>query len=50
MTFACSYYVERTRFESMVQEAASDARRQLTVRQHLSQTLHPLGAGAQPRG
>jgi 23S rRNA G2069 N7-methylase RlmK/C1962 C5-methylase RlmI len=28
------------RFESMVQEAASDARRQLTVRQRLSQALH----------
>jgi len=40
VTFACSYYVERTRFESMVQEAASDARRQLTVRQRLSQALH----------
>ena len=40
VTFTCSYYVERTRFESMVQEAASDARRQLTVRQRLSQALH----------
>ena len=40
MTFTCSHYVERARFESMVHEAASDARRQLTVRQHLSQALH----------
>jgi 23S rRNA (cytosine1962-C5)-methyltransferase len=40
VTFTCSYYVERTRFESMVQEAASDARRQLAVRQRLSQALH----------
>ena len=40
VTFTCSYYVERARFESMVQEAASDARRQLTVRQRLSQALH----------
>jgi len=40
VTFTCSYYVERTRFESIVQEAASDARRQLTVRQRLSQALH----------
>ena len=40
MTFTCSYYVERARFESMVQEAASDARRQLIVRQRLSQALH----------
>jgi 23S rRNA (cytosine1962-C5)-methyltransferase len=40
VTFTCSYYVERTGFESMVQEAASDARRQLIVRQRLSQALH----------
>jgi len=40
VTFTCSYYVERTRFESMLQEAASDARRQLIVRQRLSQALH----------
>jgi 23S rRNA (cytosine1962-C5)-methyltransferase len=40
VTFTCSYYVERARFESMVQEAAGDARRQLTVRQRLSQALH----------
>jgi 23S rRNA (cytosine1962-C5)-methyltransferase len=40
VTFTCSYYVERARFESMLQEAAGDARRQLTVRQRLSQALH----------
>jgi 23S rRNA (cytosine1962-C5)-methyltransferase len=40
VTFTCSYYVERTGFESIVQEAASDARRQLIVRQRLSQALH----------
>jgi 23S rRNA (cytosine1962-C5)-methyltransferase len=40
VTFTCSYYVERTRFESMVHEAASDARRQLIVRHRLSQALH----------
>jgi 23S rRNA (cytosine1962-C5)-methyltransferase len=40
VTFTCSYYVERTRFESMVQEAASDARRQLIIRQRLRQALH----------
>jgi 23S rRNA (cytosine1962-C5)-methyltransferase len=40
VTFTCSYYVERARFESIVQEAAGDARRQLTVRQRLSQALH----------
>jgi len=40
VTFTCSYYVERTRFESMLHEAASDARRQLIVRQRLSQALH----------
>jgi len=40
MTFTCSYYVERSRFESMLHEAAGDARRQLIVRQRLSQALH----------
>ena len=40
MTFTCSYYVDRSRFESMLHEAASDARRQLIVRQRLSQALH----------
>jgi len=40
VTFTCSYYVERPRFESMLQEAASDASRQLIVRQRLSQALH----------
>ena len=40
VTFTCSYYVERSRFEHMLHEAASDARRQLIVRQRLSQALH----------
>jgi 23S rRNA (cytosine1962-C5)-methyltransferase len=40
MTFTCSYYVERSRFESVLHEAAGDARRQLIVRQRLSQALH----------
>jgi 23S rRNA (cytosine1962-C5)-methyltransferase len=40
VTFTCSYYVDRPRFESMLHEAASDARRQLIVRQRLSQALH----------
>lgn len=40
VTFTCSYYVERTRFESVLHEAAIDARRQLIVRQRLSQALH----------
>jgi 23S rRNA (cytosine1962-C5)-methyltransferase len=39
-TFTCSYYVDRTRFEGVLQEAAGDARRQLIVRQRLSQALH----------
>jgi 23S rRNA (cytosine1962-C5)-methyltransferase len=40
VTFTCSYYVERTRFESMLHEAAGDARRQLIVLQRLNQALH----------
>ena len=36
------------RFESLVQEAASDARRQLTVRQRLSQALHHPEVMAMP--
>jgi len=40
VTFTCSYYVDRSRFEAMLQEAVSDARRQLIVRQRLSQALH----------
>jgi len=40
VTFTCSYYVERSRFESMLHAAASDARRQLIIRQRLSQALH----------
>lgn len=39
-TFTCSYYVDRLRFEAMLQEAAGDARRQLVVRQRLSQAGH----------
>src|SRR5262249_44585045 len=42
MTFTCSYYVERSRFERMLHEAAADARRQLIVRERLSHALpHP---------
>ena len=40
LTFTCSYYVDRARFEGVLQEAASDARRQLVVRQRLSQAVH----------
>jgi 23S rRNA (cytosine1962-C5)-methyltransferase len=40
LTFTCSYYVERARFEDVVYDAASDARRQLIVRQRFSQALH----------
>lgn len=40
LTFTCSYYVNRASFESMLQEAAGDARRQLIVRQRLSQAAH----------
>jgi 23S rRNA (cytosine1962-C5)-methyltransferase len=40
LTFTCSYYVDRPRFESMLQEAGRDARRQLIVRQRLSQAAH----------
>jgi 23S rRNA (cytosine1962-C5)-methyltransferase len=40
VTFSCSYYIDRTRFETMLQEAAGDARRQLVVRQRFSQAGH----------
>ncbi len=40
LTFTCSYYVDRARFEAMIMEAGSDAKRQLIVRQRLSQALH----------
>lgn len=40
LTFTCSYYVDRASFETMLQEAAGDARRQLIVRQRLSQAAH----------
>jgi 23S rRNA (cytosine1962-C5)-methyltransferase len=40
VTFTCSYYVDRVRFEGMLQEAAGDAGRQLIVRQHLGQAAH----------
>jgi 23S rRNA (cytosine1962-C5)-methyltransferase len=39
-TFTCSYYVDRSRFEGMLQEAAGDARRQSIVRYRLSQAAH----------
>ena len=40
MTFTCSYYVDRSRFEDMLTEAAADARRQLIVRKRLGQAAH----------
>ena len=40
MTFTCSYYVDRLRFEDMLKETAATAHRQLTVRQRLSQAVH----------
>ena len=40
LTFSCSHHISRERFEAMVQEAARDARRQLIVRQRLSQAAH----------
>lgn len=40
VTFTCSYYVDRLHFETMLQQAAGDARRQLVVRQRLSQAGH----------
>jgi 23S rRNA (cytosine1962-C5)-methyltransferase len=40
LTFTCSYYVDRASFEHMLQEAAGDARRQIMVRQRLSQAAH----------
>jgi 23S rRNA (cytosine1962-C5)-methyltransferase len=40
LTFTCSYYVDRTHFEDMVLAAAADARRQLILRQRLSQAAH----------
>jgi 23S rRNA (cytosine1962-C5)-methyltransferase len=40
VTFTCSYYIDRLRFETMLQQAAGDARRQLIVRQRFSQAGH----------
>lgn len=40
LTFTCSYYVDRVRFEGMLQEAAADAKRQLIVRRRLGQAAH----------
>lgn len=40
VTFTCSYYVDRLSFETMLQTAAGDARRQLVVRQRFSQAAH----------
>jgi 23S rRNA (cytosine1962-C5)-methyltransferase len=48
MTFTCSYYVDRQRFEGMLNEAAADAHRQLIVRQRLSQAVHHSEALAIP--
>jgi 23S rRNA (cytosine1962-C5)-methyltransferase len=40
LTFTCSYYVDRAHFEGMVLAAAADAKRQLILRQRLSQAAH----------
>ena len=40
LTFSCSHHISRERFETMVQAAGHDARRQLVVRQRLSQAAH----------
>ena len=40
LTFSCSHHISRERFEAMVQTAGRDARRQLIVRQRLSQAAH----------
>ena len=40
LTFSCSHHISRERFESMVEAAGRDARRQLLVRQRLSQAVH----------
>lgn len=48
VTFTCSYYVDRIRFETILKEAAADTRRQLIVRQRLSQAVHHSEALAIP--
>lgn len=48
MTFTCSYYVDRSRFEDMLNESAADARRQLVVRKRLGQAAHHSEALAIP--
>lgn len=48
VTFTCSFYVDRLRFETVLKEAAADARRQLIVRQRLSQAVHHSEALAIP--
>jgi 23S rRNA (cytosine1962-C5)-methyltransferase len=40
LTFSCSYYIDRVSFESMLQGAAGDAKKQVIVRQRLGQALH----------
>lgn len=40
LTFSCSHHISRERFEAMVEAAGRDARRQLIVRQRLSQAAH----------
>ena len=40
LTFSCSHHISRERFEALVEEAGRDARRQLVVRQRLSQAAH----------
>lgn len=48
MTFTCSYYVDRLRFEDMLKAAAADAHRQLIVRRRLNQAAHHSEALAIP--
>ena len=40
VTFTCSYYVDRSLFEGMLQDAAGNAKRYVIVRQRLSQAAH----------
>ena len=40
LTFSCSYYIDRAGFETMLQGAAGDAKKQVIVRQRLGQAAH----------
>lgn len=40
LTFSCSYYIDRASFETMLQGAAGDAKKQVIVRQRLGQAVH----------